>query len=75
MARIKPRLLLLAPLIPAYFGIRALPAPAWHVPAGGQPAEPVGYDVAVSSRASAHDRIHARRQQRWQARREARGWG
>ena len=33
MARIKPRLLLLAPLILAYFRIRALPAPAWHVPA------------------------------------------
>jgi hypothetical protein len=33
VARIKPRLLRLAPLILAYFGIRALPAPAWHVPA------------------------------------------
>jgi hypothetical protein len=33
VARIKPRLLLLAPLILAYFGIRALPASTWHVPA------------------------------------------
>ncbi len=33
VARIKPRLLLLAPPILAYFGIRALPASTWHVPA------------------------------------------
>jgi hypothetical protein len=33
VARVKPRLLWLAPLILAYFGIRAVPAPAWHMPA------------------------------------------
>jgi len=170
-ARVKPRLLWLAPLILAYSGIRALPAPAWHTPADlgllalstavsvglgiwrgqtiqvwrdadstwwrqgsartlalwgalivarallygldaaaghreasglgailltlalsfaaqnsvtavrmytappltpGQPAEPAaGHAVTASSPGSAHDRIHARRQ----ARREARGWG
>jgi len=32
-ARVKPRLLWLAPLILAYFGIRALPASTWRVPA------------------------------------------
>ena len=32
-SRIKPRLLWLAPLILAWFGIRALPISAWHVPA------------------------------------------
>jgi hypothetical protein len=32
-ARIKPRLLLAAPLILAYFGIRGLPASTWRVPA------------------------------------------
>jgi len=32
-ARVKARLLWLAPLILAYFGIRALPASTWHVPA------------------------------------------
>src|SRR5580692_3935562 len=33
VARVKPRLLLLAPLVLAYFGIRGLPASTWHVPA------------------------------------------
>jgi hypothetical protein len=33
LARIKPRLLWLAPLVLAYFGIRALPASTWKVPA------------------------------------------
>jgi hypothetical protein len=33
LARIKPRLLWLAPLILAYFGIRGVPASTWHVPA------------------------------------------
>jgi hypothetical protein len=33
MARVKPRLLWLAPLILAYFGIRAVPASTWKVPA------------------------------------------
>jgi hypothetical protein len=32
-ARVKPRLLWLAPLVLAYFGIRALAAPTWHIPA------------------------------------------
>ena len=32
-APVKPRLLWLAPLILAYFGIRSLPASTWHVPA------------------------------------------
>jgi hypothetical protein len=32
-ARVKPRLLLLAPLVLAYFGIRGLPASTWRVPA------------------------------------------
>ena len=30
LARVKPRLLVLAPLVLAYFGIRALPASTWH---------------------------------------------
>ena len=30
LARVKPRLLLLAPVVLAYFGIRALPASTWH---------------------------------------------
>lgn len=33
LARVKPRLLWLAPLVLAYFGIRDLLASAWHVPA------------------------------------------
>ena len=33
VARVKPRLLLLVPLVLAYFGIRSLPASTWHVPA------------------------------------------
>ena len=33
MARVKPRLLLLAPLVLAFFGIRSLPASTWRVPA------------------------------------------
>ncbi len=33
LARVKPRLLLLAPLVLAYFGIRSMPASTWHVPA------------------------------------------
>src|SRR2546421_9831012 len=32
-ARVKPRLLILIPLILAYFGIRAMPASTWHMPA------------------------------------------
>ena len=32
-ARVKPRLLLLAPLVLAFFGIRSLPASTWRVPA------------------------------------------
>ncbi len=32
-AQVKPRLLWLAPVALAYFGIRGLPASAWHVPA------------------------------------------
>lgn len=33
LARVKPRLLLLAPLVLAFFGIRSLPASTWRVPA------------------------------------------
>jgi len=33
LARVKPRLLWLVPLVLAFFGIRALPASTWHVPA------------------------------------------
>jgi hypothetical protein len=33
LARVKPRLLLLAPLVLAFFGIRTLPASTWRVPA------------------------------------------
>jgi hypothetical protein len=33
VARVKARLLLLVPLVLAYFGIRSLPASTWHVPA------------------------------------------
>jgi hypothetical protein len=33
LARVKPRLLWLAPLVLAYFGIRALPTSTWRVPA------------------------------------------
>jgi hypothetical protein len=33
LARVKPRLLLLAPLALAFFGIRSLPASTWRVPA------------------------------------------
>jgi hypothetical protein len=32
-ARVKPRLLVLAPLVLAFFGIRSLPASTWRVPA------------------------------------------
>lgn len=34
VARVKPRLLVLAPLVLAFFGIRSLPASTWRVPAG-----------------------------------------
>jgi hypothetical protein len=34
LARVKPRLLVLAPLVLAYFGIRALPPSTWHTAAG-----------------------------------------
>ena len=33
VARVKPRLLWLTPLLLAFFGIRSLPASTWHVPA------------------------------------------
>jgi hypothetical protein len=33
LARVKPRLLVLAPLVLAFFGIRSLPASTWRVPA------------------------------------------
>ena len=33
VARVKPRLLVLAPLVLAFFGIRSLPASTWRVPA------------------------------------------
>jgi hypothetical protein len=33
LARVKPRLLVLSPLVLAYFGIRALPASTWHAAA------------------------------------------
>ncbi len=33
LARVKPRLLVLAPLLLAFFGIRSLPASTWRVPA------------------------------------------
>jgi hypothetical protein len=33
LARVKPRLLLPAPLVLAFFGIRSLPASTWRVPA------------------------------------------
>jgi hypothetical protein len=33
LARVKPRLLLLAPLVLAFFGIRSLPASTWRMPA------------------------------------------
>ena len=33
LARVKPRLLLLAPLVLAFFGIRSLPTSTWRVPA------------------------------------------
>ena len=33
MARVKPQLLVLAPLVLAFFGIRSLPASTWRVPA------------------------------------------
>ena len=32
VARVKPRLLVLAPLVLAFFGIRSLPASTWQVP-------------------------------------------
>jgi hypothetical protein len=34
LARVKPRLLVLAPLVLAYFGIRALPSSTWHTAVG-----------------------------------------
>lgn len=33
VARVKPRLLVLAPLVLAFFGIRSLPASTWRMPA------------------------------------------
>jgi hypothetical protein len=69
-------LLTLALSFAAQNAVTALRMQAGPPLAPGQPAQPApGPGVAVSSRGSAHDRIHARRRQRRQARREARAWG
>jgi hypothetical protein len=64
------RLLTLALRFAAQNAVTALRMHAEPPLTGGQPAQPAaGRGMAVPSRGSAHDRIHARRQQRRQQRR------